>query len=305
MKSNLIKLILFFTVFIIASFSVEAAGNCVVPIDGMNITTNTKFCYGEYYIPNGIHIKSNNVAIDCGNSKIIGNDTLWISYGKAGIDAVNKNNIFIKNCILKNYASGLYLGQTSNSNFRNIVANNNGMGILLSRSSNNILKDIDSISNRQEGIVFQGIHNSQLLNCRSEYSNFGTGHGRGLYLSESNNNLIRNCSFTNNDDFNIVIMRASSNNIIENSILKFSPIGIGTQSMPIYGNSINNSIRNNIFKNIINMDLTYFKNNTIISNTFYLGAILGDIGNNTFCVRGIGNIYRDGATGPKCRRNKR
>jgi parallel beta-helix repeat protein len=250
---------------------------------------------------NGLIIGADDITLDCNGHLIDGYST----ESDTGILLSFKENITIQDCHVRGFNIGIYATGNVNygvkkSLFENILVNYNNIGIQIEDSDNNIFRNIETSHNQEENFVIGSSDNNQLINCKSEYSNYSTGHGRGLYLSEANNNSIINCSFTNNDDYNILIMRASTNNLIEGCILEASPYGLGTVSLPLYGDSMNNVIRNNLFNNTVNMDLTYFKNNTIINNDFYHGIVQGDIENNTFCVNGVGNRYYAGATGPTC-----
>ena len=80
---------------------------CIKPRSGDFIGTDTIFCEGEYYINKEITILSD-VVVDCSHATIIGDET------NIGFLIENSENIFIKNCELKNHMIGVKIHNVNN-----------------------------------------------------------------------------------------------------------------------------------------------------------------------------------------------
>ena len=92
--------------------------SCITPTNNMQINTNTKFCNGQYNLPNGIQIISGNIILDCNGAKLIGNTN-----GKSFVSNnyglwIQQPNVTIQNCEISNYSHGI----ESNSN--NLISSN-------------------------------------------------------------------------------------------------------------------------------------------------------------------------------------
>jgi parallel beta-helix repeat protein len=293
------KWLTYVLIFIFTIASVRAVECGPIPTDGCEVTIDTTFVSGTYNLPNGINVNANDLTLDCNGSILKGNG---FSDGQVGILISDKRNIKIKDCNIEDFNTGFKMYRTTYSNVDKVTVKSNGVGFLIDRSSYNLISGLIADANHYEGIVIGPLsHFNDILNCTSKNSMFGTGHGRGIYISESNGNKIDNCNLFNNSEQNIVIMRSSNNNIFSNSFFGMQNSGFRTSSSSLYGNSINNIIINNTFNHsTYNLFIEFFKNNTIIGNSFYDGSLSGELENNTFCLNCIGNNYYDGAIGPQC-----
>ncbi len=93
------------------------------------------------------NITANNVVFDCNNFKIYGNN----SYGLWGVDALNRDNVTIKNCRLEQYAKAIRFFSTNNSVVQNSTLYNiswtntsshvSAYGISLENTYNSTIKD--------------------------------------------------------------------------------------------------------------------------------------------------------------------
>lgn len=109
--------------------------NCVVPTDGMTITTSTKLCQGTYNINSsaavsGIKFNAHNLVLDCNNAILYGN------FSGFGIDYNFKNNGTIKNCNIYNYTAGIYASGTQNGSIINNYIENVTSGLFMRNNFN-------------------------------------------------------------------------------------------------------------------------------------------------------------------------
>jgi parallel beta-helix repeat protein len=74
-----------------------ANAQCVIPTNGMTITTNTTFCPGTYHLASGVTIAASNVTLTGGGAVIYGNDTGY------GVRATNCNNVTVKELSVRHY----------------------------------------------------------------------------------------------------------------------------------------------------------------------------------------------------------
>ncbi|MBI2045536.1 right-handed parallel beta-helix repeat-containing protein, partial [Candidatus Pacearchaeota archaeon] len=127
--------------------SSSASANRTVTLDICDITqvsasTTLASSQCEHY-----NITANNVALDCASYTINGNN----SYGILGIDAINRNNVTIKNCKLERYAKAVRFYMTNNSIIQNSTLYNiswtntsshvSAYGISLENTYNSTLSD--------------------------------------------------------------------------------------------------------------------------------------------------------------------
>ena len=279
---------------------VDIMPHCVIPTNNMTIYSNTVFCQGTYDLQNGIIIGTNNIILDCNNSKLKGNmnDTqipiveLW---RHSGILLTYKNNITIKNCNLENYVVGVYLYSSNYSIIENNTGHSNRDGIHLGYySSNNIIRSNHLDNNLWRGIIIESsssnnIENNSIYNQYDEsYIYFkNKGQGRGIELAGvlglldiGGNNIIKNNLFVNN--YWALFIWGKGNNLVSENNFENNEVGVLFYSHPQHPNSSNNKVFNN-----------YFTKGGI--DGWYDYQLY-----NSFCVDGIGNKYFNGATGPIC-----
>ena len=113
--------IMFGLIFFISIFySGVVSASCVIPYSGMVINESTTFCQGEYFLDNGVIVSpiSDNIILDCNNSMLIGNSTVYYDNSGFLVNSFVDYNVTIKNCIAENYTNGFF------------VINNLGGGII-------------------------------------------------------------------------------------------------------------------------------------------------------------------------------
>jgi nitrous oxidase accessory protein len=201
---------------------------------------------------------------------------------------VNCRNVTIKNMHLNNNIVGISFMNTTNSRIQNVNASNNEGGISLISSSNNTLSG-NNASNNEDGISLGGSNNTLSGN------NVSNNDGFGIELGFSNNNtLIGNIASDNyagiglgNSSYNIVSGNNASNNELS---IQFHYPGLAD----------NNSIYNNILKNIDNHYNTTNKwnitktNGTNIIGGPYIGGNFWASPNGTGFSQTCANIDSDG-----------
>jgi parallel beta-helix repeat protein len=151
---------------------------------------------GEAFNLNGsfngaIRISGDNIFLDCNNSIIYGNSTGFIANDLNGIVSIGKLNITIRNCLVEDYSSAIFLRSSNNSILNNISASNSYYGIRLDkRSSNNNISSNSLIRNGNYGFYIDtSFHNLLFDNNISENNN------NGIHLIDSDNNLIKGNTF--------------------------------------------------------------------------------------------------------------
>jgi parallel beta-helix repeat protein len=247
--------------------------SCVVPTDGMVLTKDTTFCTGTYNLPNGINIGADNVVLDCNEAVIEGDRT------QKGIQT-NNVEVIIKNCVIKNFTTGIKSNGGNNRIQNNIISKSSYFAIGVGNNNsilNNELRDnkngIDVY--RLSGYVIEGntINNSEVYGILLDKSNNGVIMG----------NIISNCGWNNDYTYRAGISLAytsNENNISNNTLINNQPYnlwlrGRAPDELP--------------------------SQNRIWGNNFYTTNIHDENEpNNIYCINCVGNNYYDGATGPTC-----
>ena len=135
-------------------------------------------------------ITANNVTLDGNGYTIDGDDSTGY-----GIYMTGMSNVTVKNIIVTDFDTGLFIDASSNNNLYNITANSNtNDGIFLSSSSNNNFSSITANSNSNDGISLFSSSNNNLFLITAN-SNL-----RGVYLSETSGNQLNNISVNSNTD---------------------------------------------------------------------------------------------------------
>lgn len=197
--------------------------HCTIPTDGMVILENTTFCSGEYYLPNGIIINSDNVKVECNDTKIQGEDLQRSS----GIFINSSNNIIINNCTIIDFDSGIRAEHINHLKVSNIHLLNNhinsthGIGIYSEGLTNSIISS--NIFTEMDDAISIGLKTENNL----IYNNNITAGNYGIDLdSEASNNFVFNNSIIGGNG----IFVGGSNNSIFDNIISVLDIGINPYS---------------------------------------------------------------------------
>lgn len=221
MKKTIITICVAFVLIFMIGF---VSAKCVVPTDGMIITEDTTFCDGEYYLPNGVIIKGNNVVLDCGNAKLIGNGT--VSYYNSGIEVSSYSSYnTIRRCNVSNYTNGFSINGYSNTFVENIASNSSRYG-------------------------FRTFGSNTYFNNNKAFNNYNSGF---FIFSSENNILINNLAMHNGESHSSsssgIDFQYTTNNIAINNSLINNHGGIGAQrsnNITIIGNIIKNNSKNGL-----------------------------------------------------------
>ncbi len=137
----------------------------IAPTNGITITRNTLFNYGTYNLPDGIKISGENIVVDCQNSILIGTRT----QGSKGI-SINGYNITLKNCMIKNYWTGISLAGTNSLIKSNSISDNGFIGIetIINQPYGHKLENNDIFNNVQ-----YNLYNSLSGNINAENNWWG------------------------------------------------------------------------------------------------------------------------------------
>jgi len=163
MKKILILTIAIFILFTIGVVAVECGS---IPTDGCEVTIDTTFNTGNYYLPNGISINADNVVLDCNGSTLIGDHSINLSGVQIGSSVSNPRlNVTVKNCNIRSYNFGITLWLAYNSAvINNNVSDSDSSGIMIfAQSSKNTILNNHATFNRR-GIFSCGGGNNVISN---------------------------------------------------------------------------------------------------------------------------------------------
>ncbi|MBR9677283.1 PGF-pre-PGF domain-containing protein [Candidatus Woesearchaeota archaeon] len=187
---------------------------CTTPVDDLYINNDTVLCNGTYSIAdtgNGlIIINASDIVIECNNT-IINGTSNGIGFNITGLD-----NVTLKNCDIRNYASQLYIVSAKNTIIDNTSFINDQSTAIKLISSNDT-----SIINSD----FSGSSNAQVIN------DTGTIAFNGLF----ENNTVKNYNttvidfseaynwiFRNNNIYNTAYLTAGYTAIVQDNIFNNS-----------------------------------------------------------------------------------
>ncbi len=145
-----------------------------------------------------ITILADNVVLDCNDQSLIGPG---VSTGWTGIMAQSRNNVLIKNCVIRDWGTAISLRHISNSRLTNNNIYDNQQGIRFDQSSSYNTIDGNTISSNVGGGLSIGMQSG----LNSIYNNNISYNLDGIIVmaGSNNNNLTDNiaCANRNNDIF--------------------------------------------------------------------------------------------------------
>jgi parallel beta-helix repeat protein len=171
----------------------------VIPEDGMQISRDTTFAPGVYYLPKGIEIVADDVTLDGNGALLIGNNFMW-----RGVSVNQRRGVTIKNICVERYYHGIWVNASTDihiehcrvtrthelpspDTFLDVWLPRNeayGGGIFLSGVTDSFVTDND-VQHQQSGVMLYGCNNVQLLRNNASYNS-----GYGILLFESSENKI-------------------------------------------------------------------------------------------------------------------
>ena len=182
---------------------------------GSIITSNTLLTTDILNCPeDGIIFGANSIELNCQGHKINGTGTGF------GISVTGKLNIIVRNCIIQNFGTGIYVFSTNSSQMINNTVNNNlASGIHVQSSTNNTVKNntVSGSSSEPSIVLYLASKNSIESNLVINNNNWGF-----LIYGSSNNNTVKSNIISNNTDRGIKVGDANSNlffnNFFNNSV---------------------------------------------------------------------------------------
>ncbi len=163
-----------------------------IPANGMQISHDTVFAPGVYYLPDGIQIAASGVHLDGNGALLIGSQ----QKGR-GVSIKNLTGIAIKNLRLAEYEWGIYAQACKKLDIRGCQVRSSaeiapgtifldvwrdadqayGAGILLREVTNSTIRDCD-LQHQMNGLVMYGCRQLQVIN---NLANYCSGWGFLLY----------------------------------------------------------------------------------------------------------------------------
>ncbi|MBI5670089.1 MAG: right-handed parallel beta-helix repeat-containing protein [Chloroflexi bacterium] len=217
----------------------------VVPTDQMVITEDTMFAPGVYHLPNGLTIGADNIIV-------AGDDTLIVSAKQegVGIRAQGRSNITVRNLAISGYYHGIRCDDCQQVTIEAVKIRDTweiegidtflylwlpieqvyGGAILLHNVKGGAIRDCD-LQHQLNGIL---LYNCDGLTVENNNASFNSGWG--VYLSRTNDSIVRSNQFdfcnrlyrrpedgsirVEADAAGIVLVKASSRNqFLKNSCL--------------------------------------------------------------------------------------
>lgn len=270
------KQIIIFSLFFILSLSFVLA-DCVVPTDGMRITTSTVLCPDTYNLPNGIELFGDYIVLDCNNSILNGTRNIN-SYGVLLNQSSEVQDIYgqqVINCNIKNYDYSIYVRPTGGgTNFHDMNISNNNFSdgrrshiyfavsqekmYGVTEISNNYFGDL--LINHDYMIRFEWLYDTFIFNGNHQTNNSGT-----IYLSSGQNPSME---ITGNIFENRLLLVKFDEAVFRDNLFNWTT----TQS---YYNTL-----------VLNNPSGHY----LLNNTFYAGNIYEN-GINYWCVNGSRNYF--------------
>ncbi len=248
-KHNIISLIIvILLIFVLVSPNFSNAGtDCVEPYDGQVFTESAILCPGDYYIPHGVKIGANGVALNCNGARLNGNPDA------AGIYVNNRSDIAVENCFLFGYSHGIsttfFWGglPLSNSKISNNYIQADTYGLYIKdttgskKSKNNIIQG-NFISVEHLNAILLSFSDSNII------TNNTIDNGRdglaGINFQSSNKNVVSKNTIIGTG--NGIVIKGQKNKILSNLII--DPLGFfestaiaimpGSNNSEISGNSV-------------------------------------------------------------------
>lgn len=222
----------------------------------------TSTCILTQDLTESVEIIENDITLDCNGYSITGAGAAY------GIYLSNKNNITIKDCIIRSFCNGIriyYSSRNTISNndisnnwvngvylrysISNTITNNNILnspycGIVLDHSSNSNTISDNIISTSTSGIRFYAYCNNNIILNNTVSNNYK--YGGILITAHSDNNTISNNTISNNNKYGIHFFMSNNNAISNNTISDNEYCGIDlyfSNSNRIYHNNFVNNFR--------------------------------------------------------------
>jgi thermitase len=212
-----------------------------ITVQNLNLTDNTRGILLAYTSNSTIQ---NNTLINnwwgitcnkCSNNTIRNNIATYSSV--AFVLYSSSNNILRNNSAVENFG-GVYEFYSANIIDNNLISSNEAYGIFLCSSSNNVVRNNNVTETERYGIHLEDSNNNTIDNNNVTETYYPYGFGYGIYLETSNNNTISNNKMKNNR-LGLYIYDSQRNLLTGNKLIESLDINIRLQ------NSSQNKLRNN------------------------------------------------------------
>jgi len=247
-KSIISPIIMFIMIFMFSSAVMAADWNCVNCSD-CNSKINSASAGDTIYLDTSISgqnvdcilINKSYITFDCQNN-VIGGDSDLYGYGIYVKDPQSPyedlTNITIKNCVVNNFRSGIYLEALSSTTI-----------------NHSLIENVTVSDNYYQGIYLKGVDYTHLENITASHNS------NGIYLEQSHSNEVHNLNASENSA-GIRLYYSHSNNVQDITVFN-NMYGVEISSEGSYDNTFNNiAAKENTWKDI------YFDDVYTCSNTF-------------------------------------
>ncbi len=248
----------------LAAANIGACGNLTTAGENYTLTSNVSIASSICF-----RVQAANVTLDCNGFSIIGGNAT----GNYGV-YTNQNNTTIKNCIIGNISTGIYLNRTINATISNVTAistsskanDENGNGIYMQYANFSVISGVNVSSAVSAGIRI---------------------------IATSCNNTISSSSIYAGTDVAIYFDSASNNNTLSGSTVSASSsgmaLGMALSSRNNFIDSTFSSATGNPVRLFASSNNNVFVNNTLIStggaaNLLFLDATGGASTGNYFAL---------------------
>jgi len=257
----------------------------VFPYDDLSISADTDLHTGKYYLDdsagNGVFSIQDNGNLNCNGAEIVGNST----DSSKGIYFSTKNNVYINNCKITKYFTGISTRNGINTTIRNVETKQNIRSLDLDGCNDCFIYDsIFNNSGSSYNIFMFNVGNNIKIN------NVNTTSGTRCFSVEgTNTNVSIENSYIHHCGVGINIEDDSSDYIISNNDINYSLTNsIIIKNRANSGNISFNKIYNNSNTNSHLIDLTGQNNTVIYNNTINIS------GRNCIDMAGYNNkIYKN------------
>jgi parallel beta-helix repeat protein len=256
---------------------------------------------GTYYEHVVVNTTISLIGENKSNTIIDGNET-------GNVVTITANNVNFTGFTVRNsgspwsYASGIYIGSSSDSNISNNIITSSNYGIMFESSNHNTLSGNNITNNDYYGIMLRDSYSNKITKntitandddgIRVYYysqnntiaNNTITNNEEGIHLwYYSQNNTIANNMITANNGYGVFLLDSSNNNTIANNMITANNgYGVGI------GDAYNSKITNNTITNNDGGIRVHGSSN----NTFYHNNLIGNA-NQVYCSDSV-NVWDDG-----------
>lgn len=188
---------------------------CVTPTIGLQISSSTTLCPGQYSAFD-INIVSNNITVDCAGAALVypTNNAFY------RFKIIGRSNVTLKNCTTAKSNFGVWISNSSNITLLNNSFNNSyNSGIYAGNSSKlSIIGNTATGNEYSDGLTLENVKDSNILNnnfYNNGHTTYPNSDAAGIALKNSTGNKIINNDLSSN--LRGVYLDSSNSNYFENN----------------------------------------------------------------------------------------